>query len=168
LTKVDLDPSLQQALSTVLRLHKIKEFEIHDSLGVFWATTEEPISTEAQRDIVSVLKRPTYFKTGKGLSTHEAQALAEKVKNDLVSDPVNNPSHYTDGNIEVIEFIEDKNLGFHIGNVVKYVTRAGKKDRGAYIEDLKKAAWYLHRFIEVEKARLEKRKPLKPNQTVKQ
>lgn len=42
-------------------------------------------------------------------------------------DNVNHPSHYTDGNIEVIDYIEDKQLGFHLGNVVKYISRAGKK-----------------------------------------
>ena len=36
-------------------------------------------------------------------------------------DPVNHPSHYTDGKIEVIDFIEDKNLNFHRGNAVKYI-----------------------------------------------
>lgn len=62
-------------------------------------------------------------------------------------DIVNNPSHYTSGNIEVIDFIEDKHLGFCLGNVVKYVARAGKKDPNKEIEDLKKAEWYLKRRI---------------------
>lgn len=62
-------------------------------------------------------------------------------------DPVNRPSHYTDGKIEVIDFIEDKKLGFHLGNTVKYVARAGKKNPEKTIEDLKKARWYLDREI---------------------
>lgn len=62
-------------------------------------------------------------------------------------DPVNHPSHYTDGKIEVIEFIEDKNLNFHRGNAVKYIARAGKKDKSREIEDLQKAAWYIDREI---------------------
>lgn len=45
-----------------------------------------------------------------------------------MSDNVNHPSHYTDGKIEVIEFIEDKNLNYHKGNAIKYICRAGKKD----------------------------------------
>jgi hypothetical protein len=64
------------------------------------------------------------------------------------NDPVNHPSHYTDGKIEVIDFIEDKKLGFHLGNTVKYISRAGKKNQDKTIEDLKKAAWYLNRYIE--------------------
>ena len=61
---------------------------------------------------------------------------------------VNHPSHYTDGEIEVIDFIEDKGLNFHLGNAVKYISRAGKKDPAKEIEDLEKAVWYLQREIE--------------------
>ena len=64
-----------------------------------------------------------------------------------MADNVNHPSHYNDGKIEVIDYIEDKNLGFHLGNVVKYVSRAGKKDKTKAVEDLKKARWYLEREI---------------------
>lgn len=63
-------------------------------------------------------------------------------------DPVNHPSHYTDGKIEVIDFIEDKKLGFHLGNAVKYIARAGKKDPTKTVEDLEKAIWYIKRYIE--------------------
>lgn len=65
-----------------------------------------------------------------------------------MSDPVNHPKHYTDGKIEVIDFIEDKGLDFCLGNAVKYISRAGKKDPAKEVEDLKKAAWYLNRKIE--------------------
>lgn len=64
------------------------------------------------------------------------------------NDPVNHPSHYTEGNIECIDFIEDKQLGFHLGNAVKYIVRAGKKDPSKTIEDLEKASWYLNREIQ--------------------
>ena len=64
-----------------------------------------------------------------------------------MNDIVNHPAHYTDGKIEVIEFIEDKGLNFHRGNAVKYISRAGKKDPAKEIEDLKKAVWYLNREI---------------------
>lgn len=61
---------------------------------------------------------------------------------------VNHPAHYTDGRIEVIDFIEDKQLGYHLGNAVKYISRAGKKDPEKTAEDLKKAVWYLNRYID--------------------
>ena len=66
----------------------------------------------------------------------------------VANDPVNHPSHYTDGKIEVIDFIEDKKLGFHLGNAVKYIARAGKKDPAKTVEDLEKAIWYIKRYIE--------------------
>ena len=59
---------------------------------------------------------------------------------------VNHPSHYNAGKIEVIEAIEDWRLNFHLGNVVKYVARSEHK--GRQLEDLKKARWYLDRFIQ--------------------
>jgi hypothetical protein len=65
-----------------------------------------------------------------------------------MNDPVNHPAHYTDGNIEVIDFIEDKQLGYHLGNAVKYICRAGKKDPTKTSEDLQKAVWYINRHIQ--------------------
>ena len=65
-----------------------------------------------------------------------------------VNDVVNHPSHYTDGKIEVIDFIEDKGLNFHRGNAVKYIARAGKKNPAKEVADLKKAVWYLNREIQ--------------------
>lgn len=49
-----------------------------------------------------------------------------------------NPPYYNSGNIEVIDFIEDQNLNFSLGNAIKYIARAGKKSPEAYLEDLKK------------------------------
>lgn len=66
----------------------------------------------------------------------------------IKADNVNHPSHYTDGKIEVIDFIEDKGLNYHRGNAVKYISRAGKKNPEKEIEDLQKAAWYINREIE--------------------
>jgi hypothetical protein len=65
-----------------------------------------------------------------------------------LSDPVNNPDHYTDGGIETIDYIEAKGLGYHLGNAVKYISRAGKKGTNQGLEDLRKAQWYLARAIE--------------------
>lgn len=62
-------------------------------------------------------------------------------------DNVNHPSHYTDGSIEVLDFIEDKKLNYHRGNAIKYICRAGKKSKETEIEDLQKAVFYLNREI---------------------
>jgi hypothetical protein len=64
-----------------------------------------------------------------------------------MNDMANHPPHYTDGGIELIDFIDAKGLGFSLGNAVKYISRAGKKDPDKMIEDLKKAAWYLNHEI---------------------
>ena len=65
----------------------------------------------------------------------------------MKNDNVNHPSHYTDGNIEVIDYIEDKGFGYHLGNAIKYISRAGKKDPKKTAEDLRKAVWYIERYI---------------------
>ena len=61
---------------------------------------------------------------------------------------VNNPKHYGgDTTYEAIKVIEAWELNFHLGNVVKYISRAGKKDLSKTKEDLLKAKWYLDRYI---------------------
>lgn len=62
-------------------------------------------------------------------------------------DTVNHPAHYTYGKIEVIDYIEDKGFGYNLGNAVKYISRAGKKNPDTLIEDLNKAIWYIKREI---------------------
>ena len=63
-------------------------------------------------------------------------------------DPINNPSHYAAGRkYETIEVIDDWELGYRLGNSVKYISRAGRKDPAKTVEDLKKARWYLDREI---------------------
>lgn len=75
--------------------------------------------------------------------------------NNKLNDSVNRPSYYADGKIEVITYIEDKKLGFCLGNAIKYISRAGKKDPRKEVEDLKKAIWYIERRIsQVEDKRL--------------
>lgn len=78
-------------------------------------------------------------------------------------DKINHPSHYTKGGIEVINFIDSWNLGFSLGNCIKYITRANHKHESP-IEDLRKARWYLNHEIErLEKLDLLKLKEEKEN-----
>ena len=65
-----------------------------------------------------------------------------------MDDPVNHPSHYTSGSIEVIDFIEDQNMPYHLGSAMKYICRAGKKDPAKELEDLQKAQFYLNRKVD--------------------
>lgn len=63
-------------------------------------------------------------------------------------DNINHPEHYKTGGMETIDFIEAKGLNYHLGNAVKYISRAGKKDPSRYKEDLLKAIWYLQREVD--------------------
>ena len=60
------------------------------------------------------------------------------------------PSHYQQGNIEVWDFIVDQELGYLEGNIVKYITRAGKKDNESKLDDLLKAQAYIHKAVSIE------------------
>ena len=79
------------------------------------------------------------------LANMVANMLEEPEVKVVEEDVINHPSHYTRGKIEVIDFIEDQQLPYHLGNVIKYIARAGYK--GDKLEDLKKARWYLDRYI---------------------
>lgn len=78
-----------------------------------------------------------------------------EAKSILELDEVNSPPHYKVGGVETINFIEAKCLDYHLGNVVKYVTRAGLKPGNDYLKDLRKAQWYLERAIKVKEEQRE-------------
>ena len=66
-----------------------------------------------------------------------------------MSDTINHPSHYGGDNpYEAIKVIQAWGLGFCLGNTVKYISRAGKKNHETEIEDLQKALWYLQHEID--------------------
>lgn len=62
---------------------------------------------------------------------------------------VNHPQHYggEDNPYEAIKVIDAWELGFSLGNTVKYISRAGKKESDKELQDLKKALWYLEHHI---------------------
>ncbi|AHL19003.1 DUF3310 domain-containing protein [Listeria phage LP-083-1] len=64
-----------------------------------------------------------------------------------MGDEISQPTHYTTGGIEPIKFIQSHNMNFEKGNVIKYVTRAGKKEGQNEVKDLKKARQYLDFLI---------------------
>ena len=76
--------------------------------------------------------------------------MAKTLSND-VDQNVQHPIYYggADDQYEAIKVIEAWNLGFHLGNTVKYISRAGKKDGNSATQDLKKALFYLNREIEL-------------------
>jgi hypothetical protein len=78
---------------------------------------------------------------------HGRDGDGEAMKN--TKERVDHPDHYGGGDnpYEAIKVIDAWGLGFSLGNAVKYISRAGKKDPAAEIEDLKKARWYLDHEI---------------------
>jgi len=91
------------------------------------------------------------YEIGKGRKEPRWKTLLVETSNTPITmtepkaDPVNHPAHYKVGGIETIDFIEAKSLGYNLGNVVKYVSRADHK--GERLENLEKARWYLDREI---------------------
>jgi len=86
----------------------------------------------------------------------KARELEEKWKQaDKQSDMVNSPPHYSDGNIETIDYIVDvlgeyEAISYCHGNVIKYTgSRLWNKDDP--IQDAEKAVWYLNKMIELMK-----------------
>jgi hypothetical protein len=72
------------------------------------------------------------------------------MKSDEKKESINHPTHYggQQNPYEAIKIIEALDLGFCLGNTVKYISRAGKKDPTKELEDLRKARWYLDREIQ--------------------
>lgn len=70
-----------------------------------------------------------------------------------MTDNINHPEHYKSGGMEAIDVIEAFSLGFHLGNAVKYILRAGRKTADAR-DDIKKAVWYLDRYYETQEANM--------------
>ena len=68
-----------------------------------------------------------------------------------MTETIDHPAHYggKDNPYEAIKVIEAWSLGFHEGNAIKYIARAGHKEGVDPVEDLKKARWYINRLIEV-------------------
>lgn len=89
---------------------------------------------------------PSFVDVGPLMNFEEAMKSVRERTGTLPMDMVNHPAHYTAGGIETIDFIEAKQLNYHLGQVIKYVTRAEYKNN--FLEDLKKAQWYLNREIE--------------------
>ena len=70
------------------------------------------------------------------LTTKEVNALFKPLP-----DLVNSPPHYKAGGVETIDFIESKDFNYRLGNVIKYVSRAGRKVDSDPVQDLEKAMW---------------------------
>jgi len=122
--------------------------------------------------VVDILKQYFYLRVGNKMSELSVQEKLKQLRDQYPGttipvggqigghvpaprneDSVNNPSHYGGiGNVyETVKVIIAWGLtnDYFLGNVVKYISRAGKKDPTKYLEDLKKAQWYLNKRIEM-------------------
>ena len=117
---------------------KYKHQTVVSSLAVQAAKLDDTLTT-LEKAKTKLLVQPDYL-----------DAAINVLKTQHI-DPVNSPPHYTAGGIETIDFIEAKDFNYRLGNVIKYVSRAGKKVDGDPITDLEKAKWYLEREIIIRK-----------------
>jgi hypothetical protein len=141
---------IQQVFKLLQDNPKIKPTEVMAKLGTAKSYTYVLMS-KARNLHKRTTKAPMQASGVIGELRDQAWRKGIQLAHDIQATPdaVNHPSHYKVGGIETIDFIEAKKLGYNLGNVVKYITRADHK--GNKLEDLRKAQWYLTREIEAAK-----------------
>jgi hypothetical protein len=122
-----------------------KAKEVASAVGVPIRSVYQTVHLQKKKarglPMTTLSPKPAAGKTTRGMKVIATYTSNKSIKSDMV----NHPPHYKAGGIETIDFIEAKNLGYNLGNVVKYVSRADLK--GNKLEDLQKAKWYLDRAI---------------------
>ncbi|MBC1459693.1 DUF3310 domain-containing protein [Listeria welshimeri] len=113
--------------------------EFHESKEIRWVPNKYAELTPGT-ELIPYIEKTNYFDT------------YEPIKSDLPSekeskDDIYHPNHYTSGGIEPIQYIQSHNMNYEKGNVIKYITRAGKKEGESEIKDLKKAQNYIQLLI---------------------
>jgi len=103
---------------------------------------------EMKQALDVIEKKPTKLIIQPQHKNTAMKLLAELDVAEKKLDLVNRPPHYTDGGIDTLKFIEAKDLNYRLGNVVKYISRTGKKVDSDPLQDLEKARFYLDREIE--------------------
>lgn len=129
-------------------MSKIKDLKVDQKLHLFFDNNWHFVTVVEvyyQQEIVKV-----EFEDGDWTMIDDEDEFRVLITNSEV-DYVNKPPHYVYGEIEVIDYIEQvikdypPQLGFAIGNAIKYISRAQHKNDK---EDLAKAIWYLERAYE--------------------
>ena len=117
---------------------RVNQIYFHEKKGNVMTAEEKELAEKTIESEEIMSATPTFLKNA-------VENDVEKCK----SESVNHPAHYGGDTLyEAIKVIEAWELGFCLGNAVKYISRAGKKDKTKEIEDLKKAVWYINRHIE--------------------
>jgi hypothetical protein len=101
----------------------------------------------ANKDILKMTAKERLEMDERGQMDIDDPYGARKVMKQILDrEMVNHPDHYQgSGGMEVIDIIENYDLGFSLGNAIKYILRSNKK--GSAKQDLKKAIWYINREI---------------------
>jgi hypothetical protein len=136
---LELNPSAKA--SAVAKLFKVSVQSVYQRKAKLKSAAPKTVKRKGSWELASVStsKKSVFQKP----STLAPNAVASMHL--YADDVVNSPSHYKVGGIETIDFIEAKQLDYHLGNVVKYISRADHKDEK--LENLKKAQWYLNRAV---------------------
>ena len=111
----------------------------------------ETLSGKQRKQKKEKVQTYTYKKQGKDMYEQYKKLLEDgPFKKETKGDDVNHPDYYNDGKFEVIDVIEDWNLDFNAGNVIKYIARAKLKhtSKAEQKKDLKKALWYVQRMLD--------------------
>jgi hypothetical protein len=138
---LELNPSAKA--SAVAKLFKVSVQSVYQRKAKLKSAAPKPMTiSKMRKQVESDLKFINAVRSNKP-STLAPNAVASMAL--FADDVVNHPSHYKVGGIETIDFIEAKQLDYHLGNVVKYISRADHKDEK--LENLKKAQWYLNRAV---------------------
>lgn len=135
------DTEVVDTLSTLDQLMDLVSSDLRSYIREHELTDQEAIELirEAQKHIEPNDEELTY-----GERFNPAKAAASNVAKQVGG------THYSDKSIQPIEYINSNNLGFHQGNIVKYITRYKQKNG---VEDLEKALWYLDDLIKLEKSK---------------
>ena len=110
-----------------------------------WAEAFQTVEEDANAAFAREAVRLADVEGKAGQTQHSEERGITPVKHDAVS----HPSYYCEGGIETLDFILAKKMDFLLGQVCKYIVRAGKKDPTKEVEDLEKARFYLDRKIQL-------------------
>lgn len=128
-------------------LRGLKWVNCKDGIYTYWKNHKENTAYCCFRGFKDIgYSNKKYYKT-KGITVLKFEDIF-KIEEKLVNEDAIKPSHYKAGEFDVIAFCQKHDLSFDVGNVIKYVTRAGKKKDNSELQDLNKAMEYLKRRIE--------------------
>lgn len=137
----DLEEEIHQANQAEMQRRKQASY-FHNTL------TDEEMKKQLDVEVTTVSLTAEEINErlkGSTLRKDDPYGARKVIKEIQEREMVNHPDHYQGDNFEVIDIIEDYNLGFCLGNAIKYILRADKK--GNRKQDLKKAIWYIQREV---------------------